>query len=206
MPFPVAGVHENMSLQLNGGPLGGTASFQRLTTEMHGYTPIATLGKAIGAEPAQVVLGLTAKAGAVFGDPGPFFVSQSFTMGGVQYGEPLRGYPEFSITPFGYIPNADQLQAQRTSFGNAFFRATAELGIRMNQQLYFDTFYDAGNLWQRPRDFDPTQLFRGAGFGASLVTPLGPLGVDLGYGFDKTNALGQPAPGWQVHFKFGNIF
>jgi outer membrane protein insertion porin family len=206
MPFPVAGVHENVSVQLNGGPLGGTASFQRLTTEMHGYTPIATLGKAIGAEPAQVVLGLTAKAGAVFGDPGPFFVSQSFTMGGVQYGEPLRGYPEFSITPFGYVPNADQLQAQRSSFGNAFFRATAELGIRMNQQLYFDTFYDAGNLWQRPRDFDPTQLFRGAGFGASLVTPLGPLGVDLGYGFDKTNALGQPAPGWQVHFKFGNIF
>ncbi len=130
----------------------------------------------------------------MFGDPGPFFVSQSFTLGGVQYGEPLRGYPEFSITPLGYIPNADQLQAQRTSFGNAFFRATAELGLRMNQQLYFDTFYDAGNLWQRPRDFDPTQLFRGAGFGASLVTPLGPLGVDLGYGFDKTNALGQPAP------------
>jgi outer membrane protein insertion porin family len=67
MPFPVAGVHENMSLQLNGGPLGGTASFQRLTTEMHGYTPIATLGKAIGIEGAGG-LGLTAKAGAVFGD------------------------------------------------------------------------------------------------------------------------------------------
>ena len=65
----------------------------------------------------------------------------------------------------------------------------------MNQQLYFDAFYDAGNLWERPRDFDPTRLFRGAGFGASLVTPLGPLGVDLGYGFDQTNALGQPAPG-----------
>ncbi len=206
MPFPVAGVHENVSLQLNGGPLGGTANFQRMTTEMHAYTPIATLGKAIGAEPAQLIFGLTARAGAVFGDPGPFFVSQAFTMGGVQYGEPLRGYPEFSITPLGYIANADQLQAQRASFGNAFFRTTAELGIRVSSQLYIDSFYDAGNLWERPRDFDPTQLFRGAGFGASLVTPLGPLGVDLGYGFDKVNSLGQPDPGWQVHFKFGNIF
>ncbi len=205
-PFPVAGVHENLTLQLNGGPLGGTANFQRMTTEMSAYTPIATLGKAIGAEPAQLIFGLTARAGSVFGDPGPFFVSQSFTMGGVQYGEPLRGYPEFSITPLGYIPNADQLQAQRSSFGNAFFRATAQLGIRVSSQLYFDTFYDAGNIWARPRDFDPTQLFRGAGFGASLVTPLGPLGVDLGYGFDKVNSLGQPDPGWQVHFKFGNIF
>src|SRR5262249_35240529 len=163
---------ENLSLQLNGGPLGGTASFQRLTTEMHGYTPIATLGKAIGAEPAQGVFGLTARAGAGFGDPGAVFVSESFTVGGGPYAAPLRGYPEFSITPFGYLPNADQLQAQRTSFGNAFFRGTAELGLRMNQQLYFDAFYDAGNLWERPRDFDPTQLFRGAGFGASLVTPL----------------------------------
>ena len=103
-------------------------------------------------------------------------------------------------------PGRDSATAILTREGNAFFRGTAELGIRMNQQLYFDTFYDAGNLWNRPRDFDPTQLFRGAGFGASLVTPLGPLGVDLGYGFDKTNAAGQPAPGWQVHFKFGNIF
>ena len=153
-----------------------------------------------------MVLGLTAKAGAVFGDPGPFFVSQSFTMGGVQYGEPLRGYPEFSITP------SDTYRTRINSRRSGRRSATPSSGRRrsweseMNQQLYFDTFYDAGNLWQRPRDFDPTQLFRGAGFGASLVTPLGPLGVDLGYGFDRTNALGQPAPGWQVHFKFGHIF
>ena len=36
---------------------------------------------------------------AVFGDPGPFFQYQSFALGGVQFGQPLRGYPEFSITP-----------------------------------------------------------------------------------------------------------
>ncbi|MEO6878613.1 MAG: DUF4158 domain-containing protein, partial [Gemmatimonadaceae bacterium] len=118
----------------------------------------------------------------------------------------LRGYGEFSITPQGYLPNADQYQAQRTSFGNAYYTSTAELGLRVNQQLYLDTFYDAGNLWAQPRDFDPTRLYRGAGFGASVVTPLGPLGVDLGYGFDRTNALGQKNPGWQVHFKFGQIF
>jgi outer membrane protein insertion porin family len=72
--------------------------------------------------------------------------------------------------------------------------------------MYVDAFYDAGNLWERPRDFDPTRLFRGAGFGASLVTPLGPLGVDLGYGFDRVDAFGHKDPKWQVHFKFGQIF
>ena len=206
VPFPYAGVHENVALQLNGGPLGGTAAFQRLTTEMRSYSTVATFGKGLGPEPLALIVGLSARAGALFGDPGPFFVSQAFSLGGVQYGNPLRGYEEFSITPKGYLPNADQFQAQRSSFGNAYYTSTAELGLRVNQQLYLDAFYDAGNIWERPRDFDPTRLFRGAGFGASLVTPLGPLGIDLGYGFDRTNALGQKDPKWQVHFKFGQIF
>ena len=205
-PFPVAGVHENITTQFNGGPLGGTAAFQRVTTEMRAYSTLATIGKSLGPEPMALVLGLSARAGALFGDPGPFFVSQSFSLGGVQYGNPLRGYEEFSITPKGYLPGADQFQAQRTSFGNAYYTSTVELGLRVNQQLYVSSFYDAGNLWERPRDFDPTRLFKGAGFGASLVTPLGPLGVDLGYGFDRTDLQGRKDPKWQVHFKFGQIF
>ena len=34
---------------------------------------------------------------------GPFFVSQSITLGGTQYGEQLRGYEEFSVTPLGFL-------------------------------------------------------------------------------------------------------
>ena len=68
-PFPVAGVHENVVLQLNGGPLGGTASFQRLTTEMRSYSTIATFGHGIGPEPMALVAGLSARAGALFGEP-----------------------------------------------------------------------------------------------------------------------------------------
>lgn len=206
LPFPVTGVHENVQLQMNGGPLGGTAQFSRLVTEMRGYTPLATFGKGLSAEPMSLVLGLTVRAGALFGDPGPFFVSQAFSMGGVQYGEQLRGYEEFSITPRGFVANVDQFNAQRSSFGNAFYRSTLEMGLRLNQQMYLDAFYDMGNLYERPSDFDPTRLFRGAGFGGSLVTPLGPLGVDLGYGFDRTDAFGHKDPKWQVHFKFGQIF
>src|ERR1041385_8043362 len=36
-PFPYSGVHEDIALQVNGGILGGTSAFQRLTTEMRGY-------------------------------------------------------------------------------------------------------------------------------------------------------------------------
>jgi outer membrane protein insertion porin family len=72
--------------------------------------------------------------------------------------------------------------------------------------MYLDAFYDAGNLWERPKDFDPTRLFRGAGVGGSMVTPLGPLGIDVGYGFDRVDNNFRKNPKWQVHFKFGQIF
>jgi len=206
IPFPFAGTHENFEADFNGGPLGGTATFSRYNASMESYATLAQLGgNKPGATPIMITLGLKARAGAVFGDPGPFFVSQAFSLGGVQYGIPLRGYPEFSITPQGFIADATEFQATRNSFGNAFYTNTVELGARVNSQLNFDAFYDAGNLWVRPRDFDPTRLFRGAGVGVSLVTPLGPLGVDLGYGFDQVDVLGHPAPKWQVHFKFGQM-
>ena len=35
---------------------------------------------------------------------------------------------------------------------------------------------------------------------------LGPIGIDLGYGFDKVDSQGRPKPGWQLHFKLGNFF
>lgn len=207
MPFPSMGAHQSFSAQFNGGPLGGTAAYQRYTGELRGYATLATIGgTSPGSQPLKIVTGLTTKFGALFGNPGPFFIYQSFSLGGVQYGEQLRGYEEFSISPRGYIGGTDQFNAQQSSFGTAFFTTSAELGLRVSQQLYLSSFFDAGNLWDRPRDFNPTRLFRGAGFGAALVTPLGPLGLDLGYGFDRVDAFGRRAPKWQVHFKFGQFF
>lgn len=207
LPFPTDGTLQSFNAQFNGGPLGGSASFQRYTTEFKSYTTLAKFGgDKPGSSPVKIVAGVSQKAGFVFGDPGPFFSSQAFSLGGVQYGEPLRGYPEFSITPYGFSPSTSTASATRASFGNTFFSATAEVGVRFSEQFYADLFYDAGNLWLRPRDFNPTRLFRGAGIGASVVSPLGPLGVDWAYGFDRTDEFGKPAPKWQLHFRLGQFF
>ena len=207
LPFPADGGLQSFNAQFNGGPLGGTASFQRYTTELRSYSPIGRLGGSLmGSEPMVFVAGLSARAGALFGNPGPFYYSQSFALGGTQYGEALRGYNEFSITPGGYNPAGDESQATPSSFGNAFFVGTAELGLRVSQALYLNTFFEGGNVWNKPREFDPTRLFRSAGFGASTLSPLGPLGIDIGYGFDKVDASGRPAPGWKLHFKLGQFF
>jgi outer membrane protein insertion porin family len=208
LPFAAEGGSQTFNAQFNGGPLGGTASFQRYTTELKSYAPIGGVGVAsLGSAPMTFVIGLTARAGAVFGNPGPFFYSQSFSLGGTQYGEQLRGYEEFSITPAGFNQFAESGSGvQRQSFGNAFFTGTAELGLRVSQSLYLNSFFEGGNVWDRPRQFDPTRLFRSFGFGAAIVSPLGPIGVDLGYGLDKLDINGRPAPGWKFHFKLGQFF
>jgi len=200
-PFPSGGSLRTIGVQFNGGPLGGNADFERVTAELQNWNTLGTIGGGSpNDQPIKIVLGLSARSGFVFGNTGSFFYSQLFTMGGTQYGEMLRGYPSFSITPHGYAPNSAST-AQITSFGSSFFSMTAQVGLRWSSMVYSDLFYDAGNVYALPRDFDPTRLFRGAGVGVSIVTPLGPLGLDYAYGFDR-----QPNPAWQLHFRLGNIF
>jgi outer membrane protein insertion porin family len=207
LPFPTAGSLQTASAQFNGGPLGGTANFQRYTAESRTFAPLYTFGGTRpGSQPVEVTLGLSSRAGAVMGSTGPFFFSQRFALGGVQFGEPLRGYPEFSITPRGFLTGTSTFNAERESFGSAFFVSTVELGIRFSSQFYLNFFYDAGNVWESPREFDPTRLYRGAGIGLSTVTPLGPLGLDWAYGFDRLDVSGKRDPKFQLHFRLGQLF
>jgi outer membrane protein insertion porin family len=207
LPFATAGSLQTFDAQFNGGPLGGKAQFQRYTTELRSYAPLGSFGEGrIGANPIEFVVGLTFRAGAVFGNTGPFFPFQEFALGGTQQGEMLRGYDEFTITPRGFVPSGSVNQAQRASFGRSFLTTTAEVGMRVSQGFYVNAFYDAGNVWDHPREIDPTRLFRGAGVGVSLITPLGPLGLDWAYGFDRLNDQGRRDPKWKLHFKLGQLF
>ena len=201
MPFATGGTMVQLGFSTSGGPLGGKGNFQRIDLEGRFYAP---LGQPSATSQVKFVLGLSTRAGFVFGSS-PFF-DQLFTLGGTQFFIPLRGYDEASITPFGYDPNANGQGASPNAFGKAFFTMTGELGVRVSQMLYISTFLDAGNVWRRPAEFNPTRLFRGAGVGVAIVSPLGPIGLDYAYGFDRTDVFGRPKPGWKLHFKLGNFF
>jgi outer membrane protein insertion porin family len=202
LPFPTAGTMVQFGGSQSGGPLGGAGNFQRVDVEGHFYAPIGVMGNP--ASPVKFVLGLSTRSGFVFGNS-PFF-EQLFTLGGTQFFIPLRGYDEASITPFGYDPTASASGASPNAFGKAFFTMTGEMGMRVSQMLYLSAFFDAGNVWSRPAQYNPTRLFRGAGLGAAVISPLGPLGIDYAYGFDRVDLLGRPAPAWKLHFKLGNFF
>lgn len=211
MPFASGGSLRSVTADFSGGPLGGTVNFQRITGEFRAYAPLAEVGGSNGGQPIKFVMGMTARAGSLFGNSGPFFFQQQFSVGGVQFGQMLRGYPEFSITPNGFNPTTDQFRSDPASFGNAFMTVTGEIGMRFNQMFYLNAFTDAGNNWASARQINPTRLFRSAGVGVSTVTPLGPLGLDLAYGFDRISInpvtlRARPDPRWQFHFRLGNIF
>ncbi len=199
--FPTSGSLQSWNVELNGGVLGGAGDFVKHTANAQWMVPIGQLGGGgSSAGGIQFALGLSVRGGALFGDASGF-PFESFWLGGVQFGEPLRGYDETTITPRGYFregPVSGIAQVDR--LGNAFFSATAEYKAVINSNLGVSMFYDAGNLWDNPGDINTSKLFRGAGFGVQLVTPFGPIGLDYAYGFDK------PQPGWQLHFKMGPNF
>lgn len=207
LPFATGGTYLNFSGELNGGILGGTGNFQKFDVEARFYAPLGV----VGGNPAQLgsgvqlVLAFAARSGFIFGDAGPFF-TELYSMGGVQFGIPLRGYPEFSITPNGYDPLAATNRASPNAFGKSAAAFNVSFGARVSQFLYVSLFADAGNNYRSVAQWDPTRLMRGAGFGVAVVSPLGPIGIDLGYGFDRTNLQLQPDPGWQLHFRLGNFF
>jgi outer membrane protein insertion porin family len=198
--FPTAGSMQTWNVELNGGPLGGAGDFIKHTGQAQWMIPVGGLG-GDGVSPGgvQFALGLSLRGGALFGDASRF-PFESFWMGGVQFGQPLRGYDETSITPTGYYAERGGGIAQIDRLGNAYFSATAEYKAVINSNIGLSAFFDAGNLWDGPGDIDTSGLYRGAGFGVQLVTPFGPIGLDYAYGFDKAE------PGWQLHFKMGPNF
>jgi outer membrane protein insertion porin family len=194
--FPTAGTRQNISIEQTGGVLGGDGDFQKLTAEVEWWVPVGRAGGGMAAKPINTTFGLMARSGAVFGDASLFPFSRFF-LGGTQWGEPLRGYAESEVTPFGFCDTSGggcTLDSNKR-VGNAFLTITGQYAVRFNDNLSVSAFADAGNIWSAPGLIDPTRLFRSAGVGATIVTPFGPLGIDLAYGFDRLT------PGWKFHFK-----
>jgi outer membrane protein insertion porin family len=195
--FPTVGTRQEVSVEQTGGPLGGSGNFQKVTGTAEWWTPLGRLGS--GPRPARVAMGMRANAGTIFGDVSPF-PFERFYVGGVQTQFPLRGYQEYSIGPRGYDESC-RSNLRNSCMGDAYLTVGSELALRVNDMLSLSAFGEAGSVYEDVAHYDPTRMFRGAGVGATLVTPfLGAIGIDAAYGFDRPN------PGWEIHFKLGQNF
>lgn len=79
------------------------------------------------------------------------------------------------------------------------------LSLNPNATVYMLGFAEAGNTWQKIKDFDPFNVKRAAGVGVRIYLPMfGLLGLDYGWGFDKVDRDPSFRPGsGQFFFTIG---
>ncbi len=114
---------------------------------------------------------------------------------------PLRGYNDRSVGPKNV--NGDVIGGRV----NARFSSELRFAVALDPiPLYVLAFAEAGNVYENINSTDFFNLRRSAGFGARiLINPIGLIGFDLGYGFDR-RAVDGDDPSWIFHFQFGKGF
>lgn len=192
---PIQGARHSLSMDVAGGLLLGNVGFQKYLFETSWYAPTFS---------DRTVLNLSLETGGINATS---FVplTEQFVLGGVQYpSEGLRGYDEGCV---GLINAGTQRGVGCGGDpGNGYLLLTAEHFFKITDTIYASVFYDAGDVFREFRAVSFADLKRGAGIGATIELPgLGPLGLDYGYGFDRLDANGNSDPGWQLHFRFGNL-
>jgi outer membrane protein insertion porin family len=134
--------------------------------------------------------------------PNELYIMGGNGLGGIAV-TPLRGYPDpqqrIGIGPRDEAGNILRAQVQS--------RYVAELRFALSLNpipIYVLAFAEAGNTWLNINQTDPFDLKRSAGLGLRLLlNPIGLIGFDYGYGFDKVTDQSLAPHGWQFHFQFG---
>lgn len=109
----------------------------------------------------------------------------------------LRGYESNALTA---SPSA-----------NVYDKLTMELrypiALKESTTIYALAFLEGGNSWYDITQFNPFDIRRSAGIGVRIYLPMfGLMGVDWGYGFDKTHLSGGTGNKGQFAFTLGQQF
>ena len=117
---------------------------------------------------------------------------------------PLRGYPNYSLTPY----TSTKYNSNGSAYaGNVYDKFTVELRypviLQPQSTIFALLFMEAGNCWADIRNFNPFQVKRAAGVGVRIFLPMiGLLGIDWGWGFDNPDSSQRS----QFHFIIGQQF
>ena len=139
-----------------------------------------------------------------FSLPKGFVLSQKMQFGIAQQDVPIyerfyaggansiRGYEERSVGPRDNLDNPIG--------GKAIFIENLELTHSLYQDiLYWAIFFDAGNVWSRPKNIGLADLRKGVGAGIRIKVPLFQLPVRIDYGYPLDPEPGEKQKGI-VHF------
>ena len=172
---PSSGTRHSFTAELGGTILGGDINYQKYEVTTNWFF------KSID----KFVFSTYLKTGIVDAiDPTEKVpVYERFYVGGNYYG--VRGYDDKELSPYdenGYIE------------GGSYY-LTASLGYKYpvaERLLTAYLFWDVGYAWRDFGDFNFRDMRDGAGLGVKIMTPMGPITLDYGYGFAKGE--------WKFHF------
>lgn len=197
--FPARGSKFSLSGELSGGPfLPGNVDYYKLDFISEWYKPMFNSNR--------VVLYTSANLGYIgeLQKDAPIQPFELYYMGGngmIIATTPLRGYDDRSL---GLKSTSGNVLGSKV-----MAKFTTELRAALALEpipIYLLAFAEAGNVYFDIKHTDLFDLKRSVGVGARiLINPIGLLGFDYGYGFDRRSVDGQK-PQWLFHFQFGKGF
>ena len=197
--FPSQGSNVSLDAQISGGPfLPGNVDYYKFDFKAEWYKRLFNTNRFVFYTSADFGFLNELKSGEKIN---PF---EYYYMGGnglVVATTPLRGYDDRTVGPRNF--NNDVIG------GRVMAKFTTEVRFSVTQDpipVYLLGFAEAGNIFKNINTTDLFTLRRSAGVGARImINPIGLIGFDLGYGFDRM-ATDKKAPGWLFHFQFGKGF
>ncbi len=174
--FPTSGSQIMLYNEVAGGPIGGDFDFYKHIAQVNWYM--------------ETWYKLALRTKWRFGYVTPYGRSddappdEKFYLGGTG-ADGVRGYPDRSIGPSG------------GGTRSALF--STELGIPIgSDQIIGVLFFDAGNSYNKLRDFNFLDFKKGTGVGLRIRSPFGLIGFDYAYSINDR--------GWEPHLQFGTTF
>jgi outer membrane protein insertion porin family len=197
--FPTRGSKIFLDAELSGGPfLPGNVDYYKIQFKSEWYKPLFKSSKIVLYTSAD--LGYIGKLEANT----PITPFDYFYMGGtglIIATTSLRGYEDRSLG------SKDSLGNVIGSSVMAKFTSEIRFAVTMEPiPIYILAFAEAGNVYFDLKQTDLFDLKRSVGIGARIqLNPIGLIGFDYGYGFDRKSVDGQ-SPQWVFHFQFGKGF
>jgi len=196
--FPSRGSKVSLSTELSGGPLPGNVDYLKFDFKSEWYKPLFNTNRIVLYSSVDLGYIHELKKGT------PIQPFEFYYMGGngmIIATTPLRGYDDRSI---------GRRDASGTVIGSRIqTKYTFELRGALALEpipIYLLAFAEAGNVYFDAKQMDFFNLKRSIGIGARiLINPIGLLGFDYGYGFDR-KSVDDKEPQWMFHFQFGKGF
>ncbi len=174
--FPTSGSQFTLYSEVAGGPIGGDFDYFKQIAQINWYM--------------ETWYNLALRTKWRFGYATHYGRSrdvppdEKFYLGGTGP-DGIRGYPDRSISPIGG--------------GTRAIIFSTEVGYPIGgDQVIGLGFFDAGNSFNKLRDFNFLDLKKGVGLGIRIRSPFGLIGFDYAYNLQNDT--------WEPHLQFGTTF